>query len=379
MVNKTIKSKIIYIDSVKGFIYWLLKNCGNGRVFITNKKLYKLLDLSAIEGRKIIIAADGESCKSFSNAALIIRELLRLNALKSDIITVIGGGALCDLGAFCASIYKRGSRLALVPTTLLAMIDAAHGGKTALNENGFKNCAGSFYPASEIIMCADFLKTLPSQHIESGLFEALKYGILFSKKLFIDIIANQRGLITYNTDSSELFMDTIKKCIRYKNKITAADPFDKNERLALNFGHTFGHAFESAAGRKLSHGHAVGLGMFLELVFSRIKYGETKQNIKTEGLLLKFIRNCAAYKTLDNLVKKRDIFEKLYEYIFHDKKAGMAAEKGAGTKAGTASGAVKMPVVKKPGSYSLEEISITEEIKPFLKKRGDLIDAWTAR
>ncbi len=378
MINKTTNSEVIYIDGFQGVIDSLLQNCRDKRVFVTNKKLDKLLNLSALEGRKIIIAADGESCKSFSNAALIIKKFLSLNALKSDVITVIGGGALCDLGAFCASIYKRGSELTLVPTTLLAMIDAAHGGKTAVNENGFKNCAGSFYPASEIIICTDFLYTLPAKQIESGLFEALKYGILFSKKLFIDIIANQSGLIKYDADNRELFIDIIKKCIGYKNKITAADPFDKNERLALNFGHTFGHAFESAAGPKLSHGHAVGLGMFIELVFSRIKYGETKENLKTTGLLLKFIRNCAAYKNLDSMIKDKDIFEKLYMYIIHDKKAGSGTGTGTRTRTRTAAGAIKMPVIWKSGLYSLEEISAAEDLKRFFKKRGDIIDAWTA-
>ena len=372
MIDKIRKSKIIYIDDSPGAIYSLLQNCRNKRVFVTNKKLDKLLNLSALEGRKIVIAANGESCKSFSNAALIIRELLNLNAVKSDVITVIGGGALCDLGAFCASMYKRGSELTLVPTTLLAMIDAAHGGKTAVNENGFKNCAGSFYPASEIIICTDFLSTLPAKQIESGLFEALKYGILFSKKLFSDIIANQSSLIKYDADNRELFIDIIKKCIGYKNKIIAADPFDKNERLALNFGHTFGHAFESAADRKLSHGQAVGLGMFIELVFSRIKYGETTENLKTAGMLLKFIRNCAAYKTIDSIIKEKDIFEKLYMYIIHDKKAGSVKRTGA------AACTVKMPVVRKPGLCSLEEISAAEDIKRFLRRHGDIMGAWTA-
>jgi 3-dehydroquinate synthase len=366
MLNKTIISKILYFDSFQGFIYSLLKNCADKRVFITNKKLYKLLNLSVLEGRKIIISGDGESCKSFSNAALIVKGLLKRSVFKSDIITVIGGGSLCDLGAFCASIYKRGSRLALAPTSLLAMVDAAHGGKTALNENGFKNCAGTFYPASEIMICADFLTTLPAAQIESGLFEAIKYGILFSKKLFIDIISRQDSLIKYNTANRELFIDIIKKCVRYKNKITGADPFDKNERLALNFGHTFGHAFEGAAGPELSHGCAVGLGMFMELFLARVKYGESKENLNAAGMLLKFIRKSGAHKTLDRVIKQKDIFNNLYRYIIHDKKAGAAGS------------VIKMPVVKKPGLYSLEEISAPEDIKRFLKRRGDIIDAWTA-
>lgn len=366
MPDKAIKSKVVYIEASGRAGLSFIRKLQEKRVYVTNKKLYKLLGLSILQGRKIIIPADGEKCKSFSNAALIIREFLKRNVLKSDIITVIGGGALCDIGAFCASIYKRGSRLSLAPTSLLAMIDAAHGGKTALNESGIKNCVGSFYPASEIVIYADFLTSLPAAEIESGLFEALKYGILFSKKLFVSIISQQKRLIKYDAANRELFIDIIKKCVRYKSKITAADPFEKNERLALNFGHTFGHALESAAVPKLSHGYAVGLGMFMELLLARFKYGENKENLNTAGMLLEFIRNCGAYKTLNGVIRQKGIFKKLLRYIIHDKKAGAAG------------GAIIMPAVKRPGLYSLEEISVCDDIKPFLKEGADIIDAWNS-
>ena len=340
-----------------------------GRILFSSEKLYRLLNLSRLTSgpagisRRILVASDGEKCKSFSAASEIIRSLLSLKGSKGDVITVAGGGSLTDVGAFCASIYRRGAGLSLVPTTLLAMIDAAHGGKTAVNEGGVKNCAGSFYAAGEILICPDFLTTLPESEIENGLFEALKYAALFSGSMLKLIVENRAALKSYNSRSSGLFLKIIKKCIGYKNKIVSIDPFDDGERLALNFGHTFAHAFESASGGRIAHGAAVGLGMFAELALAKFIYGENAGNKSLASELLKFIRDCSAYKKLDRLIKRDKIFEELQNFIFHDKKT-----RGNRT--------VRMPVVKRAGINSLEEISISRHIAPFLKSKEYMMNEW---
>lgn len=364
-----LKSKVHYCEDFPALADFIRNTGPAARILVSGKKLYRILNLSRLTSgqdgitRTILIAADGEKCKSLKTASEIIRALLNLEGAKSDIITVAGGGSLTDIGAFCASIYKRGAGLSLVPTTLLAMIDAAHGGKTAVNESGIKNCAGSFYAAGEILICPEFLTTLPVSEIENGLFEALKYAALFSGALLKLIIENRAALKNYDARSRGMFLKVIKKCVGYKNKIASADPFDAGERIALNYGHTFAHAFESASCGRIAHGAAVGLGMFAELALARFIYGETEGNKSLASALLKFIRECSAYKKLDGLLKRDGIFEKLHMFIIHDKKA-----RGNGT--------IRMPMVKRAGIYSFEDISVSRHIAPFLKSKGFLMKEW---
>jgi len=364
-----LKSKVHYCEDFTALAGFIRKTGPAVRILVSCEKLYRLLNLSRLTSgpdgitRRILVASDGEKCKSLPAASEIIRALLNLNGAKSDIITVAGGGSLTDVGAFCASIYKRGARLSLVPTTLLAMIDAAHGGKTAVNEGGIKNCAGSFYAAGEIVICPEFLTTLPESEIENGLFEALKYSALFSAPLLKLIVENRAALKKYDSQSGGLFLKIIKKCVGYKNKIVSMDPFDEGERLALNFGHTFAHAFESASCGRIAHGAAVGLGMLAELALAGFIYGETEENKSLAAELMKFIRDCAVYKKLERLIKRDGIFGKLHELMAHDKKA-----RGNGT--------IRMPVVKRAGIYSLEYISVSRHIVPFLKSKEFMMKEW---
>lgn len=362
----------------------LQSNCNfcSKSLLISGRRLYSLLGLSSLmrgapaQTRLILLREDGEKCKSFGCVETVLKEALEFDLGRNDRIVAAGGGSLTDLGAFCASIYKRGARLTLVPTTLLAMIDAAVGGKTAVNVGGFKNCAGTFYPASEIIICPDFLKTLPVKEIENGLFEAVKYGVLFSKALLKKIFENQPLLKKYrpqngrekygagvHASNAALFFDIIKNCVNFKMRIVKKDPFDKNERLALNFGHTFGHAFESVSGGSISHGAAVGLGMAAELIFSRFKHGESGDNAELVSKIMSFIRATSHYRVLDDFLAAPEIFARMRKYILNDKKA-------------LPEGYIEMPLVKKAGLYEIEKISMREELEPFLNSPHYLLDKW---
>ncbi|HPG57266.1 MAG TPA: 3-dehydroquinate synthase family protein [Candidatus Wallbacteria bacterium] len=351
-------------------------------VLITGRRLYSILNLPALTALAepqpcpIILRGSGEKLKSFGCVETVIKEALEFGLGRNDTIIAAGGGNLTDLGAFCASIYKRGARLILIPTTLLAMIDAAVGGKTAVNLGGFKNCAGTFYPADEIIICPEFLRTLPVKEIENGLFEALKYGVLFSKTMLDEIFENQRLLKKYRAQNgfgkreaavqaanSPIFFGIIKKCVEFKTRIVKKDPFDKNERLALNFGHTFGHAFESVSGGAIPHGAAVGLGMAVELIFAKHKYGGCEDRDKITAKLINFIRRCSHYAALDELLNTPGIFRRMRKFISNDKKA-------------STDGHIEMPIVKKAGLYKIEKISLHEELEPFLNSPGRILNAW---
>jgi 3-dehydroquinate synthase len=167
------------------------------------------------------------------------------------LIIAIGGGITTDIAAYAASTFKRGCRLWLVPSTLLGMIDAAIGGKTAVNFHKIKNCLGSFYPAQKIIIDLEFLKTLDAEALLSGWAEIIKIYLI-------------SGLESELIDNAEPDLrNVIARSIQQKIKICQKDLYEENQRKLLNLGHTFGHVIESISEYKISHGRAVALGLRL--------------------------------------------------------------------------------------------------------------------
>lgn len=220
-------------------------------------------DLKSVAKVEMMVVPAKESSKSLEQATAIWRHLLSRKYDKELCMINFGGGMVCDLGGFVAATYKRGVHCINYPTTLLAMIDAAHGGKTAVNMDGIKNCVGLIrQPDLVVDPDLDLLKTLPHQELLSGFGELIKYAIISSRDLF-------KQLQTVTTLSAEVIRpEWIAHCINFKNKVVAIDPEDKKERHILNFGHTFGHAFESlyaAEGHPIPHGVAVAYGMAYEL------------------------------------------------------------------------------------------------------------------
>ncbi len=177
----------------------------------------------------------------------------------------MGGGVVCDLTAFAASLYMRGCRLTLMPTTLLAMVDAALGGKTAVNLGSAKNLVGTFYPAEELVIWIPALATLPQVELRCGLAEAIKTALLGDPELLALLRARRTDLLRGDPAALE---ETVYRCLAVKGRIVENDLRETGERAALNLGHTFAHALESATGfRRFRHGEAVawGLGKALEL------------------------------------------------------------------------------------------------------------------
>ncbi|HEY8444708.1 MAG TPA: 3-dehydroquinate synthase family protein [Bacilli bacterium] len=200
----------------------------------------------------------GEESKSIEVALVVIKLMLENNFDRSDTLIAFGGGVVGDLGGFIASLYKRGINYINIPTTLIAQVDSAFGGKVGVNYLNYKNQIGCFYHPSLILVDPTLIQTLTKIDFISGMCEVLKYAILFDKEMFYDIASNNYELL-----------NIIERCIKYKINITLKDEYDNHERKLLNFGHTIGHAIE--AKYHLPHGISIGYGMYLESKDERIK------------------------------------------------------------------------------------------------------------
>ena len=201
---------------------------------------WKALSIETSESRKTLETVEG-----------ICRWLVEQNASRSAIILAVGGGITTDMAGFAASIYKRGIRYANLPTTLLSQVDAAIGGKTGVNLDGYKNMLGAFRMPEATFISADVLRTLPQRELRSGLAELLKTFLLADGKAY------ETALLHGVTQ------ELILKAARIKEDIVGRDPFEKGERAKLNLGHTFGHAIEHASAGSIPHGEAVAMGIIL--------------------------------------------------------------------------------------------------------------------
>lgn len=215
---------------------------------------------TATRGKDVLlILGSGEPYKTIESVLTICKTAIDSNAQRSAVFVGIGGGVITDMTAFAASIFKRGARCELVPTTLLSMVDAAIGGKTGCDFESYKNMIGSFFPAQKIHIIPSFIQTLPQGEYRSGLAEVVKTAMLYSNNLFEKLCANPQ-ILTDKT--SPLIEEMIKICVNAKAKVVEQDLTEKNIRMQLNLGHTFGHALESRAGLGVvTHGDAVAWGM----------------------------------------------------------------------------------------------------------------------
>ena len=206
-----------------------------------------------------------ENSKNFKTVNYIINQLSENNATRDTLLIGLGGGAITDIVGFVASIYMRGIDHIFIPTTLLSMVDASIGGKTGINFNNIKNLVGTFKNPTSIYIDIDFLNTLKQDNIIDGFAEIIKYGLIFDKGFFDDILQNFNSLIIL--DNKEEIERIIFKSYQFKMKVVLEDQLDQNKRMVLNFGHTIGHALESIH-INLSHGQAIYGGMIIESFLS---------------------------------------------------------------------------------------------------------------
>jgi len=199
------------------------------------------------------IVSGGEPAKSFAMAEEVSESLARAGVDRSSLILALGGGVIGDLAGFVASIFARGIPYVQVPTTVMAQVDSSVGGKTAINLDAGKNLIGSFHQPALVIADTDALTTLGARERNEGFAEVIKYGVIADHSL-LDAMENV---------SQQKLAEIVERCVQIKASIVADDEKEESgKRALLNFGHTIGHAIESAAGYgRLLHGEAISLGM----------------------------------------------------------------------------------------------------------------------
>ncbi|MFI5171246.1 MAG: 3-dehydroquinate synthase [Chitinophagales bacterium] len=214
----------------------------------------------------LLLITSGEKEKNIDTTKNLWNKLIDGNAERNSLLINLGGGVIGDMGGFVASTYKRGFDFINIPTTLLAQVDASVGGKLGIDHNGIKNIIGVFRDPRAVLICTDFIRTLPPKQIKSGFAEILKHGLISDKKYWD--IAKQINLNDF-TDWARV----IERSVLIKKDIVEQDPFESGLRKILNFGHTIGHAVETWSMQNdeqpLLHGEAIAIGMICEAWLSK--------------------------------------------------------------------------------------------------------------
>jgi len=206
-----------------------------------------------------LVFDDAESRKDLPTVEGLCRALVEAGADRHSVIVAVGGGVVGDVAGFVAASLLRGVRLVHVPTTVVAQVDSAIGGKTGVNLPEGKNLVGAFYPPKLVLADPATLRTLPHREFRSGLYEVIKYGVIADPQLFSLL---EEHMLTCLRRDPAILGRVIERCARIKARVVVADERESGLRQILNFGHTLGHTFEAATGyKKYLHGEAVGLGM----------------------------------------------------------------------------------------------------------------------
>jgi 3-dehydroquinate synthase len=226
----------------------------------------------------------GETAKTWQSLQHVLERCAAIGMGRDAAIAGVGGGVICDIAACAASLYMRGCGLVLVPTTLLAMVDASLGGKTGVDFLGYKNLVGSFYPASRILIAAGSLRSLPEREYVSGLAEVIKTALIGDEELF-RLMESEHAAVMARAPS--IVEQMIRRSLAVKGRIVQVDPKETGMRALLNLGHTFGHALESASGFSgWTHGEAVAWGMGRALaVGARLGVTDPRLFARVESLL----------------------------------------------------------------------------------------------
>ena len=308
------KQHIIAATDVASTLEQLLREITHDRLYVltdehTARLCWPLVESALGEAYLITIAA-GDEHKHVEALCHVWSELSAHGATRHSLLVNLGGGMVTDLGGFAAATFKRGISCINVPTTLLAMVDAAVGGKTGINLNSLKNEVGAFYPADAVVVSSQFLQTLDAGNLASGFAEMLKHGLVSTEEHWAKLMCYNLG----NPDL-EMLQSLIMESIRTKEHIVEQDPKEQYIRKALNLGHTLGHAFETLAlrrGTPCLHGYAVAWGVIGELYLSHLREGFPVDKLRQTVAFIKEV-----YGTFDFSCKQ---YDELYALMLHDKK-----------------------------------------------------------
>ncbi len=265
------------IEGSQTFPFEKIKNYSSC-VLITDERVFSLY------GKEIpvepIIVPSGEKCKSFETAEYCWSKMYSIGLDRRSCVISLGGGSVTDLAGFVASCYMRGIDVIHIPTTLLAMVDAAIGGKTAVNLTDGKNIIGTFHHPKCVIINPHYLHTLSERDYRSGLAEVIKYGVIWDEQLFEYLENNMADILDRKMDN------IIRRCCEIKTEVVRRDDKEKGLRSILNWGHTFAHALETATDfSTYLHGEAVSIGMSCAAHVSQLKGYVDREFIKRQDTL----------------------------------------------------------------------------------------------
>lgn len=292
---------------------------GTDAIVITNRKVARLygkklkdsLNKSGISF-KLELIPDSEKAKSDRILISLLNRISAYDRNKTLFLIALGGGVVGDLAGFAASVYKRGIPYIQIPTTLLSQVDSAIGGKTAIDLPAAKNLIGSFYQPKVVISDTSTNASLSRRQIRNGLAECIKYGVIKDTRLFEYLENNYKKAIMLDKGT---LTHIISSCSKIKARVVEEDEFDKKgQRIILNYGHTIGHAIESAAGysRKYNHGEAISIGMICAARISS-KLGLLQERDRLRIALL--IKKCGLPVKISGLKISR-----IYSSLLRDKK-----------------------------------------------------------
>jgi 3-dehydroquinate synthase len=258
-------------------------------VFVTDEHI-AALHPTIFNEKNVLLLPSGESSKSIENIAMLADRLLVMEATRKMVLIGVGGGVVTDITGFLASVYMRGVRFGFVPTSLLAMVDAAIGGKNGVNLGLHKNILGIIRQPEFILYDTQLLQTLPEEEWSNGFAEIIKYACLFDAELYDELTENT---LVYYLNNAAALDNVIMRCVGWKNKVVAEDEQEKGIRKLLNFGHTMAHAIENLYA--LPHGRAVAIGMVVAVTISE------ETGCMEKGISLKLKELLQRYKLPTNI------------------------------------------------------------------------------
>ena len=242
---------------------------------VSQPRIFKALGKGLRKKFPVVLIPDGERAKTLTTVSRLLDRMVEFNLTRQSTVIALGGGVVGDVAGFVASLYMRGIAVVQIPTTLLAQVDSSIGGKTGVNHRVAKNLIGTFHQPRLVLSDPLLLKTLPDREYASGLFEALKYGIICDPGLFEDF--EQNAALFRDRDPAAI-QRLVATCAAIKADVVMSDEKESDLRRVLNLGHTVGHALEAAAGYQgIKHGEAVGYGMIAaaRIGMNLQKLGET--------------------------------------------------------------------------------------------------------
>lgn len=257
------RNELVFTESAEAVLPRLRKIADGRRIFAVTDENVARLHPEILPADAYVLPA-GEDAKTLASAENICRAMLKAGVTRKGVAVALGGGVVGDITGFAAAVYMRGIAFINVPTTLLAQVDSAIGGKTGVDLDNYKNMIGAFKMPSHVVICPALLSTLPEREWRCGMGELIKTAAL-DEELYAYVRKHIAKLVARDAIKTER---AVRMAAAFKKRITDDDPTEQGRRAILNFGHTVGHALEMLDEHKLSHGEYVLIGMCIELAMA---------------------------------------------------------------------------------------------------------------